>query len=45
MLGEALLLTSLQTLLSGATLPYTTRTLLFGPIVIISVMALRDRRA
>ena len=45
MLGGALLLTSLQTLLAGTTLPYATRTILFGLVVLIAVMALRDRRA
>jgi ribose transport system permease protein len=44
MLGGALLLTSLQTLLAGTTLPYATRTILFGLVVLIAVMALRDRR-
>jgi ribose transport system permease protein len=45
MLGGALLLTSLQTLLAGTTLPYATRTILFGLVVLVAVMALRDRRA
>jgi ribose transport system permease protein len=44
MLGGALLLTSLQTLLAGSTLPYATRTILFGLVVLVAVMALRDRR-
>ena len=44
MLGGALLLTSLQTLLAGTTLPYATRTILFGLVVLVAVMALRDRR-
>ena len=44
MLGGALLLTSLQTLLTGTTLPYATRTILFGLVVLVAVMALRDRR-
>jgi ribose transport system permease protein len=45
MLGGALLLTALQTLLAGTTLPYATRTILFGLVVLIAVMALRERRA
>jgi len=45
MLGGALLLTSLQTLLAGTTLPYATRTILFGLVVLVAVMALRDRRS
>jgi ribose transport system permease protein len=44
MLGGALLLTSLQTLLAGTTLPYATRTILFGLVVLVAVMALRDTR-
>ncbi|HSU99159.1 MAG TPA: ABC transporter permease [Roseiarcus sp.] len=44
MLGGALLLTSLQTLLAGTTLPYATRTILFGLVVLVAVMALRDKR-
>jgi hypothetical protein len=42
MLGGALLLTSLQTLPSGAILPYATRTIPFDPVVLVVVMALRD---
>ena len=45
MLGGALLLTALQTLLAGTTLPYATRTILFGLVVLAAVMALRERRA
>ena len=44
MLGGALLLTALQTLLAGATLPYATKTILFGLVVLVAVMALRDKR-
>jgi ribose transport system permease protein len=44
MLGGALLLTALQTLLAGTTLPYATRTILFGLVVLAAVMALRDKR-
>lgn len=45
MLGGVLLLTALQTLLAGTTLPYATRAILFGLVVLIAVMALRERRA
>jgi ribose transport system permease protein len=45
MLGGALLLTALQTLLAGTTLPYATRTIVFGLVVLAAVMALRERRA
>jgi ribose transport system permease protein len=44
MLGGALLLTALQTLLAGTTLPYATRTILFGLVVLAAVMALREKR-
>jgi ribose transport system permease protein len=44
MLGGALLLTALQTLLAGTTLPYATRTILFGLVVLVAVMALREKR-
>jgi ribose transport system permease protein len=44
MLGGALLLTSLQTLLAGSTLPYAMRTILFGLVLLVAVMALRERR-
>ena len=44
MLGGALLLTALQTLLAGTTLPYATRTVLFGLVVLAAVMALREKR-
>ena len=43
MLGGALLLTALQTLLAGTTLPYATRTIVFGLVVLVAVMALRER--
>jgi ribose transport system permease protein len=45
MLGGVLLLTSLQTLLAGTTLPYATRAILFGLVVLTAVMALRERKA
>jgi ribose transport system permease protein len=45
MLGGVLLLTALQTLLAGSMLPYATRTILFGLVVLVAVMALRERQA
>ena len=45
MLGGVLLLIALQTLLAGTTLPYATRTIVFGLVVLAAVMALRERRA
>lgn len=44
MLGGALLLTALQTLLAGTTLPYATRTTMFGLVVLAAVMTLREWR-
>ncbi len=44
MLGGVLLLTSLQTLLAGTTLPYATRAILYGLVMLAAVMALRERR-
>ena len=43
MLGGALLLTALQTLLAGTMLPYATRTIVFGLVVLAAVMALREK--
>jgi len=43
MVGGVLLLTALQTLLAGTTLPYATRAILFGLVVLGAVIALRDR--
>ncbi len=45
MLGGVLLLVSLQTLLAGTTLPFATRAILFGVVVLGAVMALRERRS
>jgi ribose transport system permease protein len=45
MLGGVLLLTALQTLLAGTTLPYATRAILFGLVVLGAVIALRERRS
>jgi ribose transport system permease protein len=42
-LGGVLLLTALQTLLAGTTLPYATRAILFGLVVLGAVIALRER--
>lgn len=44
MLGGVLLLTALQTFLAGTTLPYATRAILFGLVVLGAVIALRDRK-
>jgi len=43
MLGGVLLLTGLQTLLAGTTLPYATRAILYGAVVLGAVVALRER--
>lgn len=43
MVGGVLLLTALQTLLAGTTLPYATRAILFGLVVLGAVVALRER--
>jgi ribose transport system permease protein len=43
MLGGVLLLTALQTLLDGTTLPHAVRDIIFGLVVLSSVLALRDR--
>jgi ribose transport system permease protein len=45
MLGGVLLLTALQMLLAGTTLPYATRAILYGLVVLGSVMALRERNS
>ncbi|MER8631198.1 ABC transporter permease [Mesorhizobium opportunistum] len=44
MLGGVLLLTALQMLLAGTTLPYATRAILYGLVVLGAVMALRERQ-
>ncbi|QND66121.1 ABC transporter permease [Mesorhizobium loti] len=44
MLGGVLLLTALQMLLAGTTLPYAMRAILYGLVVLGAVMALRERR-
>lgn len=43
MVGGVLLLTALQTLLAGTTLPYAMRAILFGVVVLGAVVALRER--
>jgi ribose transport system permease protein len=43
--GGVLLLTGLQTLLAGTTLPYATRAILFGLVVLAAVTAMRERTA
>ena len=45
MLGGVLMLTALQTLLAGTTLPYASRSILFGLVVLVAVIGLRERRA
>jgi ribose transport system permease protein len=44
MVGGVLLLTALQTLLAGTTLPYAIRAIVFGIVVLGAVIALRDRQ-
>lgn len=43
MLGGVLLLTALQTLLAGTTLPHAVRDIVYGAVVLVSVLALRDK--
>jgi ribose transport system permease protein len=43
MLGGVLLLTALQTMLAGSNLPYATRAILYGLVVLGAVIALRER--
>jgi ribose transport system permease protein len=45
MLGGVLLLTALQTLLAGTTLPYATRAILYGTVVLCAVVALREKNS
>nr|BAT28584.1 inner-membrane translocator [Aureimonas frigidaquae] len=44
MVGGALLLTALQTLLAGTTLPYAFRAIFFGCVVLAAVIALKEKR-
>ena len=43
MIGGVLLLTALQTLLAGTTLPMAVREIIFGMVVLAAVVTLRDR--
>ena len=43
MVGGVLLLTALQILLAGTTLPYATRVIIYGFVVLAAVVALRER--
>lgn len=45
MIGGVLLLTALQTLLAGTTLPYATRAILYGVVVLCAVITLREKNA
>ena len=45
MIGGVLLLTALQTLLAGTTLPYATRAILYGAVVLSAVITLREKNA
>jgi len=45
MLGGVLLLTALQVLLDGTTLPFAVRDILFGAVVLSAVVALRDSKS
>lgn len=45
MIGGVLLLTALQTLLAGTTVPFAVRAILLGLVVLGAVLALRERRA
>lgn len=44
MLGGALLLTAMQMLLAGTTLPYAFRAVFFGFVILAAVIALRERK-
>ncbi|SNZ19315.1 ABC transporter permease [Cohaesibacter gelatinilyticus] len=45
MFGGALLLTSMQTLLAGTTLPFAFRPVFFGLVILAAVIALREKRS
>jgi len=45
MLGGALMLTALATLLSGSTLPAAARSIVYGIVVLIAVIAMREKRS
>ena len=44
MLGGALLLTAMQTLLAGTTLPYAFRAVFFGLVILVAVIGLREKK-
>lgn len=44
MLGGAMLLTAMQTLLAGTTLPFAFRSVFFGFVILAAVIALREKR-
>ncbi|WP_322097186.1 ABC transporter permease [Pelagibius sp. Alg239-R121] len=44
MFGGALLLTAMQTLLAGTTLPFAFRSVFFGLVILAAVIALREKR-
>lgn len=44
MLGGVLLLTALQTLLAGTTFPTSVRSIVYGLVILVAVIALRERR-
>ncbi|HWK64953.1 MAG TPA: ABC transporter permease [Rhizobiaceae bacterium] len=45
MLGGVILLTALQMLLAGTTIPTSTRSILYGMVILGAIIALRDRRS
>lgn len=45
MFGGALLLTAMQTLLAGTTLPFAFRSVFFGLVILAAVIALREKRS
>lgn len=44
MLGGAVLLTAMQTLLAGSTLPYAYRAVFFGLVILLAVIGLREKQ-
>lgn len=44
MLGGAVLLTAMQTLLAGSTLPYAYRAVFFGVVILLAVIGLREKQ-
>jgi len=45
MVGGALLLTAMQTMLAGTTLPFAFRSIFFGFVILAAVIALREKRS